>query len=182
MGSYRNRSSEMHPAVKGRRIVKRRGAVFHTSEGYNSGDYLLYNAYIQEGKKVSADFLIDRQGNITQLVPAGWYSYHAGASMWRAFQGSDGTLNRSHVGIEIECKSDDGQNITDAQYIALASLVRRLMAFHGFGLDGLCLHRECALPPGRKQDPPRFDWAVFTTELMRPSIEDSQYVFPGVLP
>ena len=181
MPKYRNRSSEMHVGLRGRRIVKRRGAVFHTTEGYNSADWLLNNSYVQ-GVKVSADFLIERNGDIVQLSPVGWYTFHAGESSWRLFQGSDGTLNRSHVGIEMECHSTSGQVITDPQYIALAALSRRLMAFHDFGVEGLCLHRECALPLGRKSDPPFFSWVVFSREMISPSMEAAQYPFPEVLP
>jgi len=181
MPTYRNRSSEMHEGVRRRRIVKRRGIVIHTTEGFDSADWLLFGAYIQ-GKKVSADFHVDRAGNITQLSPVGYYTFHAGESMWRLFQGTDGTLNRSHVGIEAECHSASGETITDAQYIAIAALSRRLMAFHEFGVEGVCLHRECALPLGRKSDPPFFSWVVFTREMLAPSIEAEQYPFPVVLP
>lgn len=181
MPKYRDRSSEMHAGVTRRRIVRRRGIVIHTTEGFNSVDWLLFDAYLH-GISVSADFHIDRVGNITQLTKPGWYAFHAGASMWRAFSGSDGTLNRSHVGVECENHTLSGENVTDAQYIALGALTVRLMSFHTFGLDGICLHRECALPAGRKSDPPVFDWPVFSRELLAPSVEASEYLFPAVLP
>lgn len=181
MPNYRNRSSEMHSGVKGRRIVKRRGIVIHTTEGYNSAEWLLYGACLA-GKLVSADFLIHRNGDIVQLGPVGWYTFHAGNSSWRLYTGSDGTLNRSHIGIECECYSENGETITDPQYIALAALSRRLMAFHDFGVEGICLHRECALPAGRKLDPPFFSWVTWTRELLAPSTEALDYTFPEVLP
>jgi len=116
-----------------------------------------------EGKELSAHFLIDRRGRITQFVPTDRAAYHAGASRWRGRAG----CNDFSVGIELIGDAD--HVFTARQYTALARLCRGLMRAHpGITPQRIVGHSQVAWPRGRKSDPgPRFDWARFRSLLGR---------------
>ena len=105
--------------------------------------------------RVSAHFLIERDGEVTQFVSCLDRAWHAGVS---SFQGRD-TCNDFSVGIELE--GTDEQPFTEAQYAALIELTRQLRAsFAAISPERICGHSDIA--PGRKTDPgPFFDWARF---------------------
>jgi len=101
------------------------------------------------GLRVSAHFLVRRDGAVIQYVPCGLRAWHAGASSWHGRE----RCNDFSVGIELE--GTDETPFTDAQYEALAALVRAL--FDRYGRLELAGHSDIA--PGRKTDPgPHFDW------------------------
>ena len=99
--------------------------------------------------KVSAHFLIRRDGAVLQFVPTELRAWHAGVSNWRGRT----RCNDFSVGIELE-GSDDCE-FEDAQYEALIALVRALRA--RYAIADIVGHSDIA--PGRKTDPgPCFDW------------------------
>jgi AmpD protein len=102
--------------------------------------------------RVSAHFLIRRDGTVVQFVPTTLRAWHAGVS---SFQGRE-RCNDFSVGIEME--GTDTQPFTDAQYERLAELTAAIRARHPIRwAQG---HEHIA--PGRKTDPgPAFDWARF---------------------
>ena len=103
-----------------------------------------------EGLKVSSHFLIRRDGEVVQFVPAERRAWHAGASWWRG----RGACNDFSVGVELE--GLDGAPFEDAQYVSLVALIRQLQA--RFPIRDVAAHSDVA--PGRKTDPgARFDWA-----------------------
>jgi N-acetyl-anhydromuramoyl-L-alanine amidase len=105
--------------------------------------------------RVSAHFLIRRDGELVQFVPVERRAWHAGASCWRGRS----RCNDFSVGIELE--GTDDAPFAEAQYAALAPLLRRL------GLRAIAAHSEIA--PGRKTDPgARFDWARLLLDLALP--------------
>lgn len=102
------------------------------------------------GLRVSAHFLIYRDGELVQFVPLAARAWHAGVSRWRGRE----RCNDFSVGIELE-GVDDGP-FEAAQYRRLAGLLRELGA--RLPLRALAAHSDVA--PGRKSDPgARFDWA-----------------------
>jgi N-acetyl-anhydromuramoyl-L-alanine amidase len=102
------------------------------------------------GVKVSAHFLIERDGQITQFVSCAARAWHAGASAFRGRR----RCNDFSIGIELE--GTDFTPFAQAQYDALAQLVPALAA--SFPLAHACGHSEIAID--RKTDPgPFFDWA-----------------------
>jgi len=110
------------------------------------------------GLKVSAHFLIYRNGELLQFVPLQLRAWHAGASRWRGRE----RCNDFSVGIELE-GVDDGA-FTAAQYAALAALCAELRTV--LPLREVAAHSDVA--PGRKADPgSRFDWARFLLQLAR---------------
>lgn len=110
------------------------------------------------GLRVSAHFLIYRDGALVQFVPLERRAWHAGASRWRGRE----RCNDFSVGIELE-GVDDGP-FAAAQYAALAVLSRKLQAV--LPLRDIAAHSDVA--PGRKSDPgTQFDWARFLLQLAR---------------
>jgi AmpD protein len=102
------------------------------------------------GLRVSAHFLIRRDGALIQFVPCRLRAWHAGASTW---QGRD-ACNDFSLGIELE--GSDAAPFEDAQYRRLAALVGGLR--RAYPLRDIVGH--CDIAPGRKTDPgPSFDWA-----------------------
>ncbi len=109
--------------------------------------------------RVSSHFLIRRDGEVVQFVPVGKRAWHAGASSWR---GRD-RCNDFSIGIELEGAEDDV--FSEAQYRALAALVRKLRS--KLPLRAIAAHSDVA--PGRKTDPgAHFDWARLLASLARP--------------
>jgi AmpD protein len=108
--------------------------------------------------KVSAHFLVRRDGELVQFVPLGLRAWHAGASSWR----TRARCNDFSVGIELE--GADDAPFADAQYEALVLLVGRLR--RALPLRQVAAHSDVA--PGRKTDPgPHFRWARLLAALSR---------------
>ena len=116
----------------------------------NNLDTTAHPYYSQlNGLRVSAHFLIRRNGAIVQFVPCGKRAWHAGISLW---QGKE-RCNDFSIGIELE--GTDDVRFDDQQYAALVRLVRRLMRH--YPIRSVAGHSEIA--PDRKTDPgPCFDW------------------------
>ncbi len=104
------------------------------------------------GLRVSAHFLIRRDGEVVQFVSCNERAWHAGVSSWCGRE----RCNDFSLGIELE--GCDTVPFTDAQYEALARVTRALRACYPL--------RDCQghsdIAPGRKTDPgPCFDWPRF---------------------
>ena len=101
------------------------------------------------GLRVSAHFLIDRNGNITQFVGCEQRAWHAGVSV---FAGRE-RCNDFSIGIELE--GTDDLPFTQAQYDRLAELTDCLRT--RYPLSAVRGHSHIA--PLRKTDPGAcFDW------------------------
>jgi AmpD protein len=106
--------------------------------------------------KVSAHFLVRRDGQLLQFVPIHRRAWHAGASSWRGRAG----CNDFSIGIELE--GTDETPFDDRQYARLAALVRSLRL--ALPLRDIAAHSDIA--PGRKTDPgARFDWPRLLSAL-----------------
>jgi AmpD protein len=106
--------------------------------------------------RVSAHFLVRRDGELVQFVPLERRAWHAGASSWRG----RGRCNDFSVGIELE--GTDDAPFEDAQYAALAALIADLRK--RLPLRDIAAHSEIA--PGRKTDPGAgFDWHRLLLDL-----------------
>jgi len=101
------------------------------------------------GVRVSAHFLVRRDGRALQFVPCGQRAWHAGESRWR-----DRTrCNDFSIGIELE--GTDEVPFTDTQYATLNAILRVLRAT--YPIVDVVGHSDIA--PGRKTDPgPSFEW------------------------
>jgi len=117
------------------------------------------------GLRVSAHFLVRRDGTLVQFVSCDERAWHAGASSWRGRE----NVNDCSIGVELE--GLEGETFEPAQYAALARLARALGG--RYALRAMAGHEHVA--PGRKQDPGAgFDWARMHAELA-----DLGWDFPG---
>jgi AmpD protein len=111
------------------------------------------------GLRVSAHFVIRRDGELLQFVSCERRAWHAGASSWR------GRENCNDFSIGIELEGLEGDAFEPAQYDALVALMRRL-ARH-YRIAGVAGHEHVA--PGRKRDPGAgFDWPRIARALRWP--------------
>ena len=102
--------------------------------------------------RVSAHFLIRRDGEIIQFVSCELRAWHAGAS---EFLGKN-RCNDFSIGIELEGCDEDP--FTDLQYSNLLILVKALQCrYPAITSQRIVGHSDVS--PGRKTDPgPYFDW------------------------
>jgi AmpD protein len=108
--------------------------------------------------RVSAHFLIRRDGSVIQFVSADARAWHAGVS---SFGGRE-RCNDFSIGIELE--GSDFVPFEPVQYETLAALTAALERRYGFA--DVAGHEHIA--PGRKTDPgPFFDWAAYRAALQR---------------
>ena len=99
--------------------------------------------------KVSAHFLIRRDGTLIQFVSCLDRAWHAGVSNW---QGRE-RCNDFSVGIELE--GSDFEAFTAEQYQTLKNLINGIRK--AYPIQSIVGHSDIA--PGRKTDPgPYFDW------------------------
>jgi N-acetylmuramoyl-L-alanine amidase len=102
-------------------------------------------------KKVSAHYLIAKNGKTTQLVEEGKRAWHAGKSYW----GGQTDMNSASIGIELDHKGDEVFEQTQIE--ALISLLRGISERHGIPRANYLGHGDIAL--GRKVDPNHlFPW------------------------
>ncbi|ADJ61904.1 1,6-anhydro-N-acetylmuramyl-L-alanine amidase AmpD [Herbaspirillum seropedicae] len=121
--------------------------------------------------RVSAHFLIRRDGEVVQFVPAHRRAWHAGVS---SFEGRE-RCNDFSIGIELE--GTDFTPFTPAQYDALLGLSQALVS--RYGLSAVAGHEHIA--PLRKTDPgPFFDWQRYREEMMK-IVNPAQLRFPSGL-
>jgi AmpD protein len=111
------------------------------------------------GLRVSAHFLLRRDGEIVQFVSVHDRAWHAGASVF------DGRVGCNDFSVSIELEGSDFVPFADAQYTALARLTRALRA--ALPLAAVRGHSDVA--PGRKTDPgPHFDWRRYARAARLP--------------
>jgi AmpD protein len=104
------------------------------------------------GLHVSAHFLIDRDGAVTQFVSCDNRAWHAGVSA------AMGRHHFNHFSIGVELLGDVYTQFEPAQYDSLRRLTLELMKL--YPLRYAAAHSEIA--PTRKNDPGQFfDWSGF---------------------
>jgi hypothetical protein len=128
---------------------------------------------IFEAYKVSAHYIIARDGTVVRLVADNDRAWHAGRSRMPT-DGREG-VNAFSIGIELMSShpNDDpsvkthADAYTEPQYAALQQLIARLAAEHP--ITAVVGHDEIA--PGRKTDPgPLFQWERVRTPDFKPLI------------
>ena len=101
--------------------------------------------------RVSAHYLIDRDGKTIQLVEESARAWHAGKSYW----GGNTDMNSVSVGIELD--NNGSEPFADAQIDTLLLLLADIQARHRIPRANFIGHADIA--PGRKTDPSAlFPW------------------------
>ena len=123
--------------------------------------------------KVSAHFVIARNGDIHTFQSLRDVLWHAGRSQW----GDDVGLNSMSVGIELCGTYDSG--FTEEQYAATLRVLRTVQSL--CPIEHILGHEQVS--PGRKVDPgPHFNWNVLHDSLLRDGREQLCTVGPFVMP
>jgi N-acetylmuramoyl-L-alanine amidase len=110
----------------------------------------------REESKVSCHYLVDEDGNITQMVREGERAWHAGQSLWAG----ETDINSCAIGIEIHNPGHDIEyrDFPEAQMRAVEALCLDILVRHNIRPERVLAHSDIA--PGRKRDPgEKFDWA-----------------------
>ena len=102
-------------------------------------------------RRVSAHYLIDRDGRLFWLVDELARAWHAGESYW----GGHRDLNSASIGIELD--NNGRERFADAQITSLIALLSDLKARYNIPAANFLGHADIA--PGRKVDPSAlFPW------------------------
>jgi N-acetyl-anhydromuramyl-L-alanine amidase AmpD len=103
------------------------------------------------GGRVSAHYLIGRDGALYQLIADELRAWHAGAGSW----GTISDVNSASLGIELDNNGRDA--FPPAQVATLLRLLEDLCARHGIPRTQVIAHADMA--PARKRDPNHlFPW------------------------
>ncbi len=106
--------------------------------------------------KVSAHYVIDEAGSVTQMVAEDMRAWHAGAAVWAG----ETDINSLSIGIEVHNAGHE-QGLPDfpeAQVAMLEALCRDIIARHAIRPERVLAHSDVA--PTRKIDPgEKFPWA-----------------------
>lgn len=122
--------------------------IHHTS---NDDGWRALRTLSDPSLKVSAHYLIARDGAIHQLVDEAARAWHAGASYW----GGVSDLNSVSLGIELDNNGEEP--FAEPQIAALLELLADIRQRHGIPRPNFLGHADVA--PGRKVDPSRhFPW------------------------
>lgn len=111
--------------------------------------------------KVSAHYVIGKDGSVVQMVELDNIAWHMGKSSWEGH--TDGELNRLSVAIELVNKNDGIDVYPDAQINSCLSIVNGLCTY--YGLDGTAVIRHKDAAPGRKRDTDLPDYDEFKRSL-----------------
>lgn len=108
--------------------------------------------------KVSAHYLIHRDGQIVQMIDESRRAWHAGVSSWQG----ESDMNSASIGIELDHKGHDEQGhmsvFPEVQRQALYALLKDIIDRNNLDPRHVIGHSDIA--PGRKIDPGEaFDWA-----------------------
>ena len=124
--------------------------IIHFTETKTFTDAL--NLLTSKKRKVSCHYLIDKSGDIFNLVDLDKRAWHAGESMW----GNYDDINSRSVGIEIVNSGEIiKENYTSKQLVSLSHLLIKLLK--EYNIENILGHSDIA--PTRKIDPGvHFPW------------------------
>lgn len=108
-----------------------------------------------EDSGVSCHYLVDEQGQVTQMVAENERAWHAGKSYWAG----EHDINSASIGIEIvnEGHGADYKDFPDRQIEAVIELSKDILARHNISAHNVIGHSDVA--PERKKDPgEKFPW------------------------
>lgn len=114
-----------------------------------------------EEAEVSAHYLIDENGDVSQLVSEKDRAWHAGQSSWHG----ETDVNSRSVGIEIANKGHEAgcPAYPDAQMKSVINLSQSIIARHNIKSNLVLAHSDIA--PLRKRDPGEwFSWELLADE------------------
>jgi N-acetyl-anhydromuramyl-L-alanine amidase AmpD len=125
--------------------------------------------FLTPERKISAHFVVGRDGRVVQMVRAEQRAWHAGASVLDGI----GQVNDYSIGIEMVNSNDGTDPYPQAQLEAVAGIIRLIRSRYDVPDSRIVSHADVALPPGRKSDPMDFDF-----EKIRAMARDARVDIP----
>lgn len=120
------------------------------------------NTFGNAVNKVSAHYIIDKDGSVIRIVDDSDIAWHCGISSWKG----DLSLNTKSIGIELVNFNDGKDTYPDAQIQVLMGMAVSLCKQYQISQDFVLRHEDIA--PGRKTDPGTlFPWESFKCELTK---------------
>jgi N-acetylmuramoyl-L-alanine amidase len=105
--------------------------------------------------KVSAHYVVDEKGHITQMVAEATRAWHAGLAAWAG----ESDINSASIGIEVHNPGHElgYPDFPEPQLRAVEALCRDIIARHSIRPEHVLAHSDVA--PTRKKDPgEKFPW------------------------
>jgi N-acetylmuramoyl-L-alanine amidase len=106
--------------------------------------------------KVSAHYVVDEAGGVTQMVAENMRAWHAGVAVWAG----ETDINSASIGIEVDNAGHEHglPDFPEVQVAVLEALCRDIIARHRIRPERVLAHSDVA--PTRKIDPgEKFPWA-----------------------
>jgi hypothetical protein len=119
--------------------------ILHSTDGNYGSSFENEAAFLRDSAKVSAHFLVGKQGRIACIVPPSFRAWHSGEVSPPAFS------NDTSIGVETHYTTRE--TWPQAGQDALTWLVRQLIKQFGITKSNIDTHRKVAIPAGRKPDP-----------------------------
>jgi N-acetyl-anhydromuramyl-L-alanine amidase AmpD len=139
------------------------GICLHDTAGSGKINDVKYLANPGDGRNVSVDFCVTREGEVFQLNPdlANKFCFHAGrATKWKGLRNA--ANNSALIGIEIVQKAD--MSLTPlypaAQVVSVAALCAYLCKKFGLTKLDITTHAKI-ITDGSRSDPRKFPWDQF---------------------
>jgi N-acetyl-anhydromuramyl-L-alanine amidase AmpD len=132
--------------------------IVHSTFNNSGGEFYDIDLVIKQFSqyKVSAHYVIGRDGKIYQLVNEKDVSYHAGKSSL-----PDGRTNVNTCSIGIEIMTSYTESPTPEQIKSLLALIKKIKQKHQ--IKYILRHSDIA--PVRKTDPWNMDWEAFKKQI-----------------
>ena len=110
--------------------------------------------FLDLGPAVSAHYVVDRDGTTVQMVRDDDKAWHAGVSELEGVKG----VNDFSIGIEMVNRNDGVDPYPEAQYEAVARIIKSVRKNTIVPDSRIVSHQFIARPMGRKNDPKGFDF------------------------
>jgi hypothetical protein len=144
------------------------GIVLHDTAGSGTHNDTKYLANPGDGRVVSVDYTVERDGSVYELNPdvKNNCTWHAGRATKFVVPGRilrNREVTQSTIGIELCHKSNpalDNPIWTDEQVKAVAELCLFLCQRYGLGKDRITTH-AAVITDGTRSDPRAFPWSTF---------------------
>lgn len=111
--------------------------------------------------KVSTHYLIDKNGDVYQLVDDKLAAWHAGRSEWQG----ETAINELSLGVELVNSNSGRDPYPAVQFEAAVELVKEKRDQYHIDPSNVVRHLTVAKPPGRKSDPAGFAWTLFKARI-----------------
>ena len=147
MISYKYKSPNYNNRVKNSKIEF---IIIHYT-GVDMQFHKVINWFLDERSRVSCHFLIDKSGEIYNLVDVSKRAWHAGKSFWNNCV----DINSNSIGIELH--NAGNEDFTSHQLESLVKLIKKLMQDNAIQSWNILGHSDVSI--GRKIDPGiKFPW------------------------